>query len=192
MFSFFGSSSSNNNENSDKEINSKSNNSNNNLNNNSNNNSNESFNNNSNNKENDETAKNQDSNNSTIRLHKEELDINKNIVLSGEVIIAKEVVEEKKSLEVPVAHEEVVIERKVLNNKATDTPIGPSETIRIPLREEQVQVNKQTVLTEEISAKKREVQENKTIEANLKKEEAKISTNGNPALISKGSESSMN
>ena len=88
--------------------------------------------------------------------------------MSGEVIIAKEVVEEKKSLEVPVAHEEVVIERKVLNNKATNTPIGPSETIRIPLREEQVQVNKQTVLTEEISAKT-EVQENKTIEANKKR-----------------------
>ena len=32
-----------------------------------------------------------------------------------------------------------------------DTPIGPSETIRIPLREEQVQVSKQTVLTEEIT-----------------------------------------
>lgn len=141
---------------------------------------------------NENSSKKEDSNNQIISLHKEELDINKNKIQSGEVIITKEVVEEKKTIEIPVTHEEVIIERKILNNEVTDTPIGPSETIRIPIREEQVEVNKYTVLTEEISAKKREVQENKTIEANLKKEEAKISTTDNEEVTSKSSNLSMN
>ena len=134
MYSFFGSAEDNSNANSNK--------------------------NNSNKSQGMESSNKEDGNNETICLHKEELDINKNKVQSGEVIINKEVVEEK-TVEVPVTHEEVVIERKVINKEVTDTPIGPSETIRIPLREEQVQVSKQTVLTEEITAKIRQVEENK-------------------------------
>lgn len=118
-------------------------------------------------------------------LHKEELDINKNNVDTGEVILSKEVVEEQQSLDVPVTHEEVVIERKALNNESTSDTIGCSnETIKIPVSEEQVQVNKRTVATGEVTAYKRQVEQTQHIEQTLQREEARIDKNGHPAIIS--------
>ena len=47
----------------------------------------------------------------SLQLHKEELDIVKNNVDAGQVVISKDVVEEQKTVDVPVMHEEVVIKR---------------------------------------------------------------------------------
>jgi stress response protein YsnF len=141
----------------------------------------------------------------TLQLRKEELDINKNKVQTGEVILSKEVVEEQQTVNVPVTHEEVVIERRHLDNQPTDSQITSNsdsnssasscsdcgcedidktanETIRIPVSEEKVDVGKHTVVTEEISAHKRSVEEIQKVDEVLRREEAKIDKDGNPII----------
>lgn len=119
-----------------------------------------------------------------LRLRKEELDIDKKKIHTGDVEIGKEIVEEKKVVDVPVAREEVVIERKSIDNEITDSPISDEETIHIPVSEEKVDVDKHTVVTGEISAYKRSVDDVQNIEETLKREEARVNTSGNANVIS--------
>lgn len=129
--------------------------------------------------------------NESLRLHKEELDINKKSVQTGEVELSKEIIEEHKVVDVPVAREEVVIERRSVNNEASDSPIGDSETIRIPVSEEQVDVNKRTVVTGEVSAHKREVEETQQIDETLKREEARVNTKGDVNVVNKSDDDNL-
>lgn len=122
--------------------------------------------------------------NGSLELHKEELDITKNSVDAGEVVLSKDVVEEQKSVDVPVMHEEVVIKRTPLNNERSEAPIGSEDTIHIPVSQEQVQVNKYTVTTEEVSASKHQVEETQHVEETLKHEEAHVDTTGSVNVIS--------
>ena len=50
----------------------------------------------------------------SIRLHEERLNVDKERVQAGEVNVGKHVVEEEQSVEVPVSHEEVDIERRAV------------------------------------------------------------------------------
>jgi uncharacterized protein (TIGR02271 family) len=140
----------------------------------------------------------------TLQLKKEELDINKNKVQTGEVILSKEIVEEKQSVDVPVAHDEVVIERRPVNNQSTNSQITSGtnssdsidssncETIRIPVTEEKVDVGKHTVVTEEVSAYKRNIEETHKVEETLRREEAKVDKNGNPIITNEITSSEVN
>ncbi|WP_042454116.1 YsnF/AvaK domain-containing protein [Neobacillus dielmonensis] len=119
----------------------------------------------------------------TLQLHKEELDVTKNNVDAGEVVLSKEVVEEQKTVDVPVMHEEVVIKRTPLNQKSNES-VSSGETIHIPVSQEQVQVNKYTVETEEISASKRQVEETQQVQETLKHEEAHVNTTGSVNIVS--------
>jgi uncharacterized protein (TIGR02271 family) len=122
--------------------------------------------------------------NGSLELHKEELDITKNSVDAGEVVLSKDVVEEQKTVDVPVMHEEVIIKRTPLNNERSDDSISSEDTIHIPVSQEQVQVNKYTVATEEISASKHQVEETQHVEETLKHEEAHVDTTGSVNVIS--------
>lgn len=126
-----------------------------------------------------------------LTLHKEELDINKNRVHKGEVELGKEIIEEQKTVDIPVIHEEVVIERRSLDNEASDTHIGNEDSIRIPVSEEQVNVEKHTVVTGEISAHKREVEDTRHVDETLKREEARINTNGDVNIVDKDTDEGL-
>lgn len=134
----------------------------------------------------DDTKKESDDGDKKLRLHKEELDIAKNNVRKGEVELGKEIIEEHKAIDVPVKREEVVIERKSLNNEASDTPIADEETIKIPVSEEKVDVGKHTVVTGEVSAHKRAIEDTAHIDETLKHEEARINTVGDPNVVDEG------
>ena len=121
-----------------------------------------------------------------LLLHQEELDIAKDRVKAGEVTLRKEIVEEHKSVDVPVTHEEVVIERRALNEFSND-PIGEEEVIHIPVSKEEVEVGKHTVVTGEVSAYKREVAEKEVVEETLRREEARIDTDGDPNIVDNNS-----
>jgi len=114
----------------------------------------------------------------TMRLREEELDIRKDRVKTGEVVLHKDVVEEERNVAVPVAHDEVVIERRTLDHRPSDEPISAEETIRIPVTAERVDVDKHTVVREEISAHKREVQETEHVKDVLHKEVAHVDAEG--------------
>ncbi|QSF45902.1 YsnF/AvaK domain-containing protein [Paenibacillus tianjinensis] len=114
-----------------------------------------------------------------LRLREEQLDVSKNKVQTGEVNVRKEIIEEQKTINVPVSHEEIVIERRSVNNDSSSTPIGADETIRIPVSEEQVDVRKNTVVTGEVDIHKREIQGTEQVKDTVKREEARIDKTGN-------------
>jgi uncharacterized protein (TIGR02271 family) len=135
-------------------------------------------------KENDTSSASHDQDtNGSLQLHKEELDITKNNVDAGEVVLSKDVVEEQKTVDVPVMHEEVVIQRRKINNERSDDSISSEETIHIPVSQEEVEVNKYTVTTEEITASKRQVEETQHVQETLKREEAHVNTTGSVDII---------
>lgn len=131
----------------------------------------------------DENYDDTDIQNSTLELRKEELDITKNRIQSGEVILSKDIIEEKKVVDVPLKREEVVIERRSISNEATDHPITNEETIRIPVSKEEIEVGKHTVITGEVSAHRREIEDVRRVEENLKREEARINSEGAAEIV---------
>lgn len=110
-----------------------------------------------------------------VRLHAEQLRANKQSVQAGEVTIRKDVVSETKSIDVPVTHEEVVIERHAVNQPATAGEADfRDQTISVPVSAEQVTVNKTAVVTEEINVGKRQVQETQHVTDTVRHEEARL------------------
>ncbi len=114
-----------------------------------------------------------------LELREEQLDIETEQVQAGEVRLRKEVITEQRNIEVPVTREEVVIERRPAGDRqASTSDIGQDEGIRIPLMEEQVNVEKHAVVREEVSLGKRKVQETKQVSDTVRREEARIETQG--------------
>lgn len=117
----------------------------------------------------------------SLKLREEQLNVSKDIVQTGEVEVRKDVVEEQKTVHVPVTHEEVYVERRPVDGSATNTttPIGDEETIRVPIVEEKVEVTKKPVVTEEIVIGKRQVTETEQVTENIKREKARVGKDGN-------------
>ncbi|GAC1305642.1 MAG: YsnF/AvaK domain-containing protein [Ktedonobacteraceae bacterium] len=116
-----------------------------------------------------------------VHLKEEQLLATKERVQAGEVDLHKEVISEQKTINVPVSHEEVFIERQQVNQPIpTNTPISDqSEDIRVPVSAEQVNVEKQTMVYEEVGLGKRAVQENQQVSDTVRHEEARIEREGN-------------
>src|SRR5262249_47255902 len=94
-----------------------------------------------------------------VQLHEEQLRVQKQPTQAGEVRVHKEVHTEHQTVDVPVRREEVVIERRPASGRASASDFQPGEEIRIPVKEEQVKVEKETVLKEEVNIGKRQVQD---------------------------------
>lgn len=118
-----------------------------------------------------------------ITLKKEELDVSKHREKIGEVELGKEIVTEHKIVDVPVEHEEVVIERRAFNNELSDSPIIDEERIHIPVMDEFVDVGKHTEVVGEVVAHKHQIEEDKHIRESLRKEEARVHTDGDPKIV---------
>ena len=117
-----------------------------------------------------------------MELREEELDVDTRQVQAGEVRVRKEVHTEQRSIEVPVTREEVVIERHpVAGREASSQSIGEDE-VRIPLMEEEVDVQKRAVVREEISVGKRKVQDTETVSDTVRREEARIESQGDVGI----------
>ncbi|MFC4103217.1 YsnF/AvaK domain-containing protein [Paenibacillus xanthanilyticus] len=119
----------------------------------------------------------------TLKLREERLQVDKEAVQAGEVVVHKNVVEENRTVNVPVEHEEVFVERRAVADGRTDAaPIGEDETIRIPVTEERVEVTKKPVVTEEIVIGKRTVQETEQVQDTVRKEKVDLDQSGNPVV----------
>jgi uncharacterized protein (TIGR02271 family) len=114
----------------------------------------------------------------TVQAREEELRVHKTPVEKGEVKVRKDVHTEHKTIDVPVTREEVVIEHRPASGKAAAGDIGEGREIRIPVREEEVNVEKQAVVKEEVSVGKRRVKDTKRVDETLRKEDIKIDTEG--------------
>lgn len=115
----------------------------------------------------------------SLRLREEQLNVNKERVQTGEVHLRKNVVTEQKTINVPVTHEELVIERHPVTDGQIDTTgISEGEIIRIPISEEQITVTKTPVVTGEVEIGKRAVQGTQRVSDTVKREEAQIEREG--------------
>ena len=110
-----------------------------------------------------------------IQLRAERLVINKQRVQHGEARVRKEIVTEMKSIDVPVSHEELVIERQaVTGDVAVDSAPIADETIRIPLTEEQANISKETVVREEVEIGKRRIEDVEHISEAVRNEKLRV------------------
>lgn len=99
-----------------------------------------------------------------IRLHEEKLNITKEKIQAGEVVARKEIIEEIKTITIPVLREELVIEKIDKDNNV-------EEVERIVLMEEEVNINKVAIIKEKVDIKKIEVKDTKIVTEILRKEE---------------------
>lgn len=117
-----------------------------------------------------------------LRTHEEQLGAQTTARQVGEVDIRKEVVEEVQTIEVPVRREEVHIERRPATGAtasgATATTDGAfqnaSETIRVPIMEEQVEVTKTVRPVEEVEVSRQVVEGTETVSDTVRREELRV------------------
>ena len=118
-----------------------------------------------------------------VRLREEQLEVIKERVQVGELQVHKEIVEEQRTVHVPLLREEVYVERRpVLDGKVDGSPFTEDEMIRIPIIEERLEVTKTPVVVEEVIVGKRKIQETKQVQDIIKKEEARIERSAPSAL----------
>jgi len=127
----------------------------------------------------------------TIQVKEERLHAEKRPVEAGEVRVRKEVHTETKTIEVPVEHEEVVIERTPVHGRVAAEGIAAGairegEEIRIPVREEKVDVSKHAEVVEEVKVGKRVVQDTERVSGQVRKEEVHVEQKGNVDIQNRG------
>jgi uncharacterized protein (TIGR02271 family) len=92
-----------------------------------------------------------------------------------EATIIKEPVTETKTVEVPLIHEELIIERRPADEfKTTDQAIESKTEITIQLKNEELQVTKQPYVKEELVLKKKPVTETRTVTEQIRSEQVKV------------------
>jgi uncharacterized protein (TIGR02271 family) len=113
----------------------------------------------------------------TVPVTEERLGVSKS-QSTREATITKTPVTETKTVEVPVTHEEISVERRPVSGKTTtsaaDRPVESEHEIRVPLKQEQVQVTKQPYVKEEVAIKKKPVTETKIISDQVTSEKVSV------------------
>ena len=112
-----------------------------------------------------------------IPLIEERLNVSKNTSTS-EATITKEPVTETKTVEVPVTHEELTIERRSPSESSkatTERPVQSKTDTKVQLNKEDVQVTKDSYVKEEVVVKKKPVTETKTVSDTVTSEKVDVS-----------------
>jgi uncharacterized protein (TIGR02271 family) len=126
----------------------------------------------------------------TMKVREEQLHANKQNVKAGEVRVHKEVSTENQTFNVPVTREEVVVERRPASGRGGKVgDLRDGEEIRIPVMEEKVRLDKETVLKEEVHVGKRKVQENEQVSGDVRKEKVKVEQTGDANVRNKSDSS---
>jgi uncharacterized protein (TIGR02271 family) len=133
-----------------------------------------------------------------VPLYSEELVPRTVAVQTGELRVRKRIVTETRTIEVPIRREEVIVERvnvphaqSVISEEAPtgdDARLEPEEPItelgadqditRIPVREEQIVLQKRVVVREYVTVSKRIVEQTKQVSGTVRREEPRVETEG--------------
>lgn len=129
-------------------------------------------------------AKQEESESTRVPLVEEKLNVSKKEVTYKEATLVKEPITETKTVEVPVMHEELIVERRPPTEATTSQhelkpPVTTREEIKIPLKKEEVEVKKEPYVKEEVVIKKKRVEESKTITEDVKSEKLADDGTGN-------------
>ena len=110
----------------------------------------------------------------TVPITEERLDASKR-ESTREATITKEPVTETKTVEVPVTHEEISVERRPASGSTkAERPVQSKTETKVPLKQEEVQVTKQPYVKEEVSVKKKPVTETRTVSEQVTSEKVKV------------------
>jgi uncharacterized protein (TIGR02271 family) len=114
-----------------------------------------------------------------VPVHEEELRVETTRAAAGEVEVRKDVVTEEQTLEVPVTREEVEIRRFAVDRPVSEARIvDTGDTIRVPVIEERVVVNKDVRVAEEVEISKRAVTETERVSDTVRREEINVEREG--------------
>ncbi|MGZ5509471.1 MAG: YsnF/AvaK domain-containing protein [Nitrososphaeraceae archaeon] len=117
------------------------------------------------------TTRERETNEESIPLTEERLDVSKKSQ-ENQATITKKPVTETKTVEVPLTREEVSIERRPASGQTeAQSPIQSQEEIKIPLKREEAQVSKKPYVKEEVVVKKKAVTDKKEIREDVTSEE---------------------
>jgi uncharacterized protein (TIGR02271 family) len=100
-----------------------------------------------------------------IQLFGEVLRVRKEKVSSGDVHVRKESLTHMETVQVPVTREHLVVEHTDAGGR-----VDAENSIRVPLSEERVHIDKDTVLREEYKVGKREVTQNQSVADTVRRE----------------------
>jgi uncharacterized protein (TIGR02271 family) len=119
----------------------------------------------------------------TVPLIEERLNVSKK-TSTTQYTIRKEPITEKKTIEVPVTYEELVVEKRPPKDSSTSSPSaqGPVKSkteIKVPLMREEVEVTKEPFVKEEVVVKKKPVTETRTVSDTVTKD--RINASGTAA-----------
>lgn len=117
----------------------------------------------------------------TLKLREERLRADKQRVQTGDVSVGKRVVTEQQSIDVPVSHEEVVVEQHPVDptrRAEGDIDEGEDREIHVPVHGEQVRVEKEPVVYGEVDVHKRQVQDTQRVSGTARREEARVNKKG--------------
>lgn len=116
--------------------------------------------------------------NVSMPLAEEELEVEKTRRSAGTARLRKEVHTEMRTINVPVTHEEAILERVPASERRAAGEIGNDE-ISIPLTEEEIEVRKRPVVREEVRLRKERTQQDRQITEPVRKETAELTVEGN-------------
>jgi uncharacterized protein (TIGR02271 family) len=97
-----------------------------------------------------------------IPVIEERLQVSKRMS-TDEATITKEPMTETKTVEVPVTHEEMTIERRPASRSTTERPSSTKTEVKVPLSKEEVEVTKEPYVKEEVVVKKEPVTETRSV-----------------------------
>jgi uncharacterized protein (TIGR02271 family) len=113
-----------------------------------------------------------------IPLVEERLNVSKRTSTS-EATITKEPVTETRTVEVPVTHEELVVERRPAGESTaqatTERPVQSKTDMKVQLNKEEIQVTKEPYVKEEVVVNKRPVTETRTVSDTMTSEKVDAS-----------------
>lgn len=126
-----------------------------------------------------------------VPLVEEYLDVSKQWVQSGEVIVRKSVETSTQTIPVDIAYEEVQVDRVPVNRalaqgEATE-PWWDGDVMVVPVIEEELVVMKRQILKEELRIYKRRLSRQETVSDTIRSQQVRIETTGNLQSLS-GSE----
>lgn len=110
-----------------------------------------------------------------VPVHEEELTATTREREVGDVRVTKRVIEEDQMLDVPVTEERVSVTRRTVDRDATTGEnVFTEETIDVPLRAEEVELQKRTRVAEEIEVEKERVQRTERVGGTVRREEVEV------------------
>lgn len=124
-----------------------------------------------------------------VPVVEERVDITKEVVELGAVVIERDITEEERLIPVEVAHDEVRIERRAVSREASEedlrlaagdglSRLEAGNTIVLPVIEEVVEVRKRMMVREELVITKHRVTETHEVKEYVRRVEPRISSTG--------------